>query len=107
MCCSAGALRRSQRESSRPATSTLPNRSLRPDESAIENDHQRRFAIRMNRAASVSVAGRRTVATWQPSSIIARRVRAAVAGAATGLPNATMTGYGTRTGSFQKNLPPL
>jgi hypothetical protein len=85
-------LARSQRESSRPATSTLPNRSLRPDESAIENDHQRRFAVRMNRTASVSVAGRRMVATWQPSSIIARRVRAAVAGAATGLPNATMTG---------------
>ena len=104
---SSGATRRSQRESSRPATSTLPNRSVRPDESAIEKDHQRRFAVRMNSVASVSDAGRRTVATWQASSIIARRVLAAVAGDATGLPNATMTGYGTRTGSFQKNLPPL
>ena len=106
MCCSAGTLRRSQREQqARHEHVAEPQPAA--DESAIENDHQRRLAIRMNRAASVSVAGRRTVATWQPSSIIARRVRAAGAGAATGLPNATMTGYGTRAGSFQKNLPPL
>ena len=47
------------------------------------------------------------MATSAPSVINASRASAAVVVDGSGAPNATVTGYGTRAGRFQKKRPPL
>ena len=92
MFASFGERRRITRERSRLATSVLPNVSRRPLESAMQNENQRRFAVRTNRRPSTSSAGRRADATSAPSSSIASRASAAVADEGSGRPKATVTG---------------
>ena len=99
----------SQRESSSAATSARPNVSGAPVESAMQNEPQCRFAVRMNCAAERFVAGRRCAspprsrASMHAPGALPRRSSSTAAGA----PNATVTGYGTRSGHFQKKRPPL
>ena len=105
---SSGSRRRTQRDSSSAATSARPNVSGVVVASAIANDHQLMFRgpHELTRRAIRRPVGA-AIARSQPSVCSASRASAAVVVDGSGAPNATVTGYGTRTGHFQKKRPPL
>src|SRR5712691_9823613 len=107
MLVSVGVRRRSHRDNTRPDTSVRPNVSVLPLESAMQNDHHSRLAVRMNWRPRISWAGRRFIATSHPSCCMARRASGAFVVDGSGAPKATVTGYGMRTGHLWKNVPPL
>ena len=73
----------------------------------MHNENQRCFAVRMNCRPRISLAGRRCSANSAPSVISASRASGAVVVDGSGAPKATVTGYGMRSGRFQKKRPPL